>query len=51
VDDIEREVAELKGRGVRFEEYEGTKDVATGGGAKAASFTDPDGNIMAVVET
>jgi catechol 2,3-dioxygenase-like lactoylglutathione lyase family enzyme len=52
VDDIEREVAELKGRGVRFEEYEGTKDgIATGGGAKAAWFRDPDGNIMAVVQS
>ena len=45
VDDIEREVAELKSRGVTFEEYDtpGTKTqngIATGGGAKAAWFKD-----------
>src|SRR5262245_42765878 len=40
VDDVEREVKELKSRGVRFEEYD-TPDIkmvnsiATGGGAKA----------------
>ena len=52
VDDIEREVADLKRRGVKFEEYEGTKNsILTGGGAKAAWFKDPDGNIMAVVES
>jgi hypothetical protein len=38
MDDIEREVAELKRRGVRFEEYEGTRDgIATGGGARRVS--------------
>ncbi|GMV59875.1 MAG: glyoxalase [Betaproteobacteria bacterium] len=52
VDDIEREVAELKRRGVTFEAYEGTDDgIATGGGARAAWFKDPDGNIMAVVQS
>jgi len=52
VDDIEREVADLKRRGVKFEEYEGTKNsIFTGGGAKAAWFKDPDGNIMAVVQS
>jgi predicted enzyme related to lactoylglutathione lyase len=52
VDDIAREVAELKGRGVKFEAYEGTKDgIATGGGARAAWFKDPEGNIMAVVQS
>jgi catechol 2,3-dioxygenase-like lactoylglutathione lyase family enzyme len=52
VDDIEREMAELKGRGVKFEEYPGTRDgIATGGGAKAAWFKDPDGNIMAIIQT
>lgn len=52
VDDIEREVAELKRRGVNFEEYEGTKDgIATGSGAKAAWFKDPDGNTLAVVQS
>ena len=55
VDDIEREVAELKGRGVVFEEYEApgmkTKDgILTAGGAKAAWFKDSEGNIMAVIQ-
>jgi predicted enzyme related to lactoylglutathione lyase len=56
VDDIEREVAELKARGVKFEEYDtpGMKTVnaiATGGGAKAAWFKDSEGNIMALVQS
>lgn len=55
VADIEREVAELKRRGVTFEEYDmpGLKTVngiATGGGAKAAWFKDTEGNIMAVIQ-
>ncbi len=55
VDDVEREVAELKARGVRFEEYDvpGLKTVggiATGGGAKVAWFKDSEGNILAVVQ-
>ena len=42
VDDIEREVAELKSRGVKFEHYDmpgATKgsDIVTAGGAKASS--------------
>ncbi|MDQ6651208.1 MAG: VOC family protein, partial [Acidobacteriota bacterium] len=53
VDDVEAEVAELKSRGVVFEEYEmpGVKTVnsiATGGGAKTAWFKDSEGNILAV---
>jgi catechol 2,3-dioxygenase-like lactoylglutathione lyase family enzyme len=52
VDDIEREVAELKARGVSFEEYEGTQDgIATGGAAKAAWFKEPDASIMAIVQS
>lgn len=56
VKDIEKEVSELKGRGVKFEEYDmpglETKDgIATGGGAKSAWFKDTEGNIMAVVQT
>ena len=56
VEDIEQEVAELKRRGVKFEEYDmpglKTKDaIATSGGAKSAWFKDPEGNIMAVVQT
>jgi predicted enzyme related to lactoylglutathione lyase len=55
VDDVEREVAELKARGVAFEEYDapGLKTVngiATGGGAKTAWFKDSEGNILAVVQ-
>jgi predicted enzyme related to lactoylglutathione lyase len=55
VDDIEREVAELKKRGVKFEEYDKpdmkTKDsIFIGGGAKAAWFKDTEGNILAVIQ-
>jgi predicted enzyme related to lactoylglutathione lyase len=55
VDDIAREVAELKARGVIFEEYDlpGMKTVngiMTAGGAKAAWFKDTEGNILAIVE-
>jgi predicted enzyme related to lactoylglutathione lyase len=55
VDDIEREVAELKKRGVEFEEYNmpdmKKKDsIYTGGGAKAAWFKDSEGNILAVIQ-
>jgi len=53
VDDVEAEVAELKSRGVVFEEYDmpGLKtknSIATGGGAKTAWFKDSEGNILAV---
>jgi hypothetical protein len=53
VDNVEAEVAELKGRGVVFEEYDfpGLKmvnSIATGGGAKTAWFKDTEGNILAV---
>jgi predicted enzyme related to lactoylglutathione lyase len=56
VDDVEREVTELKARGVTFEEYDvpGLKTVnsiATGGGAKTAWFRDSEGNILAVVQS
>jgi predicted enzyme related to lactoylglutathione lyase len=55
VDDIEREVAELKARGVEFENYDmpGQKSasgVVTAGGAKAAWFKDSEGNIMALIQ-
>ena len=55
VDDIEREVAELKARGVEFEDYDvpGEKSpsgVITAGGAKAAWFEDSEGNIMAIIQ-
>jgi predicted enzyme related to lactoylglutathione lyase len=53
VEDVEREVRELKGRGVKFEDYDmpGMKDgIATAGGAKAAWFKDSEGNILALVQ-
>jgi catechol 2,3-dioxygenase-like lactoylglutathione lyase family enzyme len=55
VDDVEKEVAELKARGVTFEEYDmpglKTKDgIATAGGAKSAWFKDTEGNILAIVQ-
>jgi len=53
VDDVAAEVAALKSRGVKFEEYDmpGIKTVdavATGGGAKTAWFKDSEGNILAI---
>jgi predicted enzyme related to lactoylglutathione lyase len=56
VADVEREVAELKGRGVKFEEYDmpGMKmvnSIATAGGAKSAWFKDSEGNILALVQS
>ena len=55
VDNIEREVAELKRRGVKFEEYDapgmkGENSIYTGGGARAAWFKDSEGNILAVIQ-
>ena len=51
VKDVEREVAELEARGVRFEEYEGmVNHVSTAGGAKAAWFKDTEGNILALIQ-
>ncbi len=53
VDDVAAEVAELKARGVVFEEYDmpgiqTVNSIATGGGAKTAWFRDSEGNIVAV---
>jgi len=53
VDDVEAEVADLKRRGVVFEEYNMpgliTKNsIASGGGAKTAWFKDTEGNILAI---
>jgi catechol 2,3-dioxygenase-like lactoylglutathione lyase family enzyme len=55
VSDVEREVAELKARGVEFENYDmpGEKSpsgVVTAGGAKAAWFKDSEGNILAIIQ-
>jgi predicted enzyme related to lactoylglutathione lyase len=56
VRDIEKEVAELKARGVAFLEYDmpglkTTNGIATGGGAKSAWFKDSEGNIMAIIQS
>jgi catechol 2,3-dioxygenase-like lactoylglutathione lyase family enzyme len=56
VEDVEREVAQLRSRGVVFENYaepgqQHDKDIVTDGGAKAAWFKDSEGNIMAVVQS
>ena len=54
VDDIEKAVDELASRGVRFERYEGAeqdeKGISRGGGPYIAWFTDPAGNILAVLQ-
>jgi len=55
VDNIEREVADLKARGVKFEQYDMPgmnmeNGIATAGGAKAAWFKDSEGNILALVQ-
>ncbi|MEO7034231.1 MAG: VOC family protein [Polyangiaceae bacterium] len=53
--DIESEVAELKAKGVTFENYDMPgvpmqNSIATAGGTKAAWFKDTEGNIMAVIQ-
>jgi catechol 2,3-dioxygenase-like lactoylglutathione lyase family enzyme len=54
VDDVERAVDDLKGKGVRFEHYDMPEmvrkgDVHIGGATHAAWFKDPDGNILSLV--
>ena len=56
VRDIDAAVAELTGRGVRFEHYEGTATetdatgVFRGGGPLIAWFTDPADNVFSVLQ-
>src|SRR5262245_18744439 len=55
VNDIEREVAELRGSGVRFEDYDTPEirtvnGIFTARGGKAAWFKETEGNILALVE-
>jgi catechol 2,3-dioxygenase-like lactoylglutathione lyase family enzyme len=55
VDDIETTVDELKGKGVKFEQYDGEiktdeKGIHRNGGPTIAWFKDPAGNILSVVE-
>jgi catechol 2,3-dioxygenase-like lactoylglutathione lyase family enzyme len=56
VENVESEVAELKARGVKFEEYDMPDlktrgGIATAGGAKAAWFKDSEGNILAIIQS
>jgi predicted enzyme related to lactoylglutathione lyase len=56
VKDVRKEVAELKARGVKFEEYDmpgmKTQDgIMDANGALAAWFKDSEGNIMAVIQS
>ena len=53
VPDVEAEVADLKTRGVKFEEYDMPgmpmrNSIVTAGGAKTAWFKDTEGNILAI---
>ena len=56
VADIDREIAELKARGVAFERYDDMPGERTlegavvAGGAKAAWFKDSEGNILAIIQ-
>jgi catechol 2,3-dioxygenase-like lactoylglutathione lyase family enzyme len=56
VDDVEKAVADLKARGVRFESYDlpdlktDADGVFRGGGPEIAWFTDPAGNILSVIK-
>jgi catechol 2,3-dioxygenase-like lactoylglutathione lyase family enzyme len=54
VENVEAAVDELTGRGVEFERYEGfdqdEKGISRGIGPTIAWFTDPAGNILAVLD-
>jgi catechol 2,3-dioxygenase-like lactoylglutathione lyase family enzyme len=54
VDDIDKAVDELSGRGVRFERYDSMeqdeKGIARNGGPNIAWFKDPAGNILSVLQ-
>ncbi len=55
VRDVESEVAELRARGVVFEEYDlpgvtMRNGIATGCGARTAWFKDTEGNILAIAQ-
>lgn len=56
VEDVDREIVELKERGIVFERYDdlpgerSPQGAVIDGGAKAAWFKDPEGNILAIVE-
>ena len=56
VDDVEKTVGELAGRGVQFEHYDlpglktDDRGIARGNGPTIAWFKDPAGNILSVVQ-
>jgi catechol 2,3-dioxygenase-like lactoylglutathione lyase family enzyme len=55
VDDIEAEVAELKGRGVSFEEYDypelkTVNSIAETADGKSAWFKDSEGNLLGLLQ-
>ena len=52
---FDAEVADLRKRGVVFEEYDTpgyatVNGIATGGGVKSAWFKDTEGNILAIAQ-
>ena len=57
VEDVDREIAELKTRGVVFERYDdmpgerSPEGALIAAGAKAAWFKDSEGNILAIIQT
>jgi predicted enzyme related to lactoylglutathione lyase len=56
VEDLEAEVAELKARGVAFQEYHSARlqtvdAIATTQGGRVASFKDSEGNILGLAQT
>jgi len=56
VADVDAEIAELKKRGVVFEDYDmpgerSPSGAVTAGGAKAAWFKDSEGNILALIQS
>jgi catechol 2,3-dioxygenase-like lactoylglutathione lyase family enzyme len=53
VPDLEAEVAELRQRGVTFEEYEAPRTnegIGRVGAGRAAWFKDPEGNLIGILE-
>jgi len=56
VNDIEKTIAELSGKGVTFEDYDmpglktNEKGIANLGKVKSAWFKDPNGNILGLVQ-
>jgi catechol 2,3-dioxygenase-like lactoylglutathione lyase family enzyme len=56
VDDLEKEVGELKDKGIFFEHYDNLPGLQQKGdcyvaeGFKTAWFKDPDGNILSLIE-